>query len=79
MSIAGMGAIRMSHCSLTKFYRTNCSNKPYALALCLLSIFSIFIVELLAFRWGTSKLAKLGITYGPWNVLLPYSLLMLPR
>ncbi|KAF5355333.1 hypothetical protein D9758_006057 [Tetrapyrgos nigripes] len=33
---------------------------PYALALCLLSIFSIFIVELIAFRWGTAKLAKIG-------------------
>ncbi|KAJ8495300.1 hypothetical protein ONZ45_g12917 [Pleurotus djamor] len=37
---------------------------PYALALCLLSIFVIFIVELIAFRWGTAKLAKLGITHG---------------
>ncbi|KAJ8518573.1 hypothetical protein ONZ45_g4375 [Pleurotus djamor] len=38
---------------------------PYALALCLLSIFVIFIVELIAFRWGTAKLAKLGITHDP--------------
>ncbi|KAG6813873.1 hypothetical protein H0H92_006280 [Tricholoma furcatifolium] len=38
---------------------------PYALALSLLSIFSIFIVELIAFRWGTAKLAKLGITHDP--------------
>ncbi|KAJ3932890.1 MAG: ZIP zinc/iron transport family [Lentinula lateritia] len=36
---------------------------PYALALCLLSIFGIFIVELIAFRWGTAKLAKLGFVY----------------
>ncbi|KJA28165.1 hypothetical protein HYPSUDRAFT_62552 [Hypholoma sublateritium FD-334 SS-4] len=36
---------------------------PYALALCLLSIFSIFIVELIAFRWGTSKLAKIGMVH----------------
>ncbi|KAF8159587.1 ZIP-like iron-zinc transporter [Crassisporium funariophilum] len=36
------------------------SEYPYALALCLLSIFVIFIVELIAFRWGTAKLAKLG-------------------
>ncbi|KAL0955311.1 hypothetical protein HGRIS_004197 [Hohenbuehelia grisea] len=34
---------------------------PYALALCLLSIFCIFVVELIAFRWGTTKLAKLGL------------------
>ncbi|EED81215.1 predicted protein [Postia placenta Mad-698-R] len=34
---------------------------PYALAICLCSIFMIFIVELVAFRWGTSVLAKLGI------------------
>ncbi|KAJ7576897.1 ZIP-like iron-zinc transporter [Mycena floridula] len=33
---------------------------PYALALCLLSIFSIFVVELIAFRWGTAKLAHIG-------------------
>ncbi|KAF8909309.1 ZIP-like iron-zinc transporter [Gymnopilus junonius] len=33
---------------------------PYALALCLLSIFLIFITELIAFRWGTAKLSKLG-------------------
>ncbi|KAF5383718.1 hypothetical protein D9615_003583 [Tricholomella constricta] len=34
---------------------------PYALALCMLSIFSIFLVELIAFRWGTAKLKKLGV------------------
>ncbi|KAJ3720587.1 ZIP-like iron-zinc transporter [Lentinula raphanica] len=34
---------------------------PYALALCLLSIFSIFIIELVAFRWGTALLAKIGV------------------
>lgn len=38
--------------------------KPYALALALLSIFSIFIVELMAFRIGTAKLQKLGIHHG---------------
>lgn len=27
----------------------------------------IFIVELVAFRWGTSKLAKLGLHHGEWN------------
>ncbi|KAF8889332.1 Zinc/iron permease [Infundibulicybe gibba] len=31
---------------------------PYALALCLFSIFCIFCVELFAFRWGTAKLAR---------------------
>ncbi|KAG6909352.1 hypothetical protein DXG01_000952 [Tephrocybe rancida] len=36
---------------------------PYALALCLLSIFSIFIVELIAFRWGTAKLKRLGLKH----------------
>jgi len=34
---------------------------PYPLALALLSAFSIFIVELFAFRIGTAKLKKLGI------------------
>ncbi|EIN09623.1 ZIP-like iron-zinc transporter [Punctularia strigosozonata HHB-11173 SS5] len=38
---------------------------PYAFALALLSIFSIFIVELIAFRWGTAKLARLGIRHDP--------------
>ncbi|KAJ8694704.1 hypothetical protein PTI98_007356 [Pleurotus ostreatus] len=41
------------------------SEYPYALALCLLSIFMIFIVELVAFRWGTAKLAKLGLRHDP--------------
>ncbi|EMD38804.1 hypothetical protein CERSUDRAFT_47146 [Gelatoporia subvermispora B] len=36
---------------------------PYALAIALCSIFMIFILELVAFRWGTAKLAKLGITH----------------
>ncbi|KAJ7054972.1 ZIP-like iron-zinc transporter [Mycena amicta] len=36
---------------------------PYALALCLLSIMSIFILELVAFRWGTAKLTKLGVEH----------------
>ncbi|KAF7310046.1 ZIP-like iron-zinc transporter [Mycena indigotica] len=38
---------------------------PYALALCLLSIFSIFIVELVAFRWGTAKLDSIGLRHDP--------------
>lgn len=36
------------------------SDYPYAFALCLLSIFIIFIVEIVAFRWGTSKLKEVG-------------------
>ncbi|KAK0467205.1 Zinc/iron permease [Desarmillaria tabescens] len=36
---------------------------PYALALCMLSIFLIFIVELIAFRWGTKKLAEIGMRH----------------
>ncbi|KAH9951166.1 ZIP-like iron-zinc transporter [Amylocystis lapponica] len=38
-------------------------NYPYALGISLCSIFTIFITELVAFRWGTAKLAKLGITH----------------
>lgn len=34
---------------------------PYALTFCMVSIFGIFLTELVAFRWGTSKLAKLGL------------------
>jgi len=30
----------------------------------MLSIFSLFIVELIAFRWGTARFARLGITQG---------------
>jgi zinc transporter 1/2/3 len=36
---------------------------PYPLALCMLSIFSIFLVEFIAFRWGTAKLAKINKSY----------------
>ncbi|EEB96947.1 hypothetical protein MPER_03828, partial [Moniliophthora perniciosa FA553] len=39
------------------------SDYPYALALCMLSIFLLFIIELIAFRWGTAKLASLGTHY----------------
>ena len=38
--------------------------QPYALAFALISIFGIFIVEIIAFRWGTAKLAKLGLSHG---------------
>ncbi|KAK0501472.1 hypothetical protein EDD18DRAFT_737808 [Armillaria luteobubalina] len=39
-------------------------HQPYALALCMLSIVFIFILELIAFRWGTKKLAKIGMSHG---------------
>lgn len=39
------------------------SEYPYALAIALISIFMIFIVELVAFRWGTAKLASIGISH----------------
>ncbi|KAI0339452.1 ZIP-like iron-zinc transporter [Trametopsis cervina] len=41
------------------------SEYPYALGLTLISIFFIFIVELIAMRWGTTKLAALGIVHDP--------------
>jgi len=41
--------------------------QPYALAIAMLSLFSIFIVELVAFRWGTAKLSALGIAHGMTN------------
>jgi hypothetical protein len=34
----------------------------------MVSIFSIFIVELLAFRWGTAKLEKAGVAYGKFYI-----------
>ncbi|EIW79087.1 ZIP-like iron-zinc transporter [Coniophora puteana RWD-64-598 SS2] len=36
---------------------------PYALALAMLSLYSIFIVELIAFRWGNARLAALGVKH----------------
>lgn len=39
-------------------------SKPYALALCMLSMFCVFLVELLALRWGTARLRKLGLVQG---------------
>ncbi|KAJ7106568.1 hypothetical protein C8R44DRAFT_885854 [Mycena epipterygia] len=47
---------------------------PYALALCFLSIMSIFPVEIIAFRWGTERLKKLGITRGLFIHLIPFQL-----
>ncbi|KAL4252056.1 ZIP transporter family protein [Abortiporus biennis] len=41
------------------------SKYPYALAISLVSIFSIFIIEIVAFRWGTAKLAALGLSHDP--------------
>ncbi|KAF8875081.1 ZIP-like iron-zinc transporter [Gymnopilus junonius] len=38
---------------------------PYPLALSMLAIFAIFIVELIAFRWGTAKLAAMGKSHDP--------------
>jgi solute carrier family 39 (zinc transporter), member 1/2/3 len=38
-----------------------------------LSIFAIFIVELVAFRWGTTKLAKLGVHHGQSTFVLSFS------
>ncbi|TFL01939.1 ZIP-like iron-zinc transporter [Pterulicium gracile] len=38
---------------------------PWALGLCLLSIFAIFVSELLAFRWGNAKLAQMGEMHDP--------------
>ncbi len=48
--------------------------QPYAFAFCLLSIFVIFIVELIAFRWGTAKLAKLGLSHGEVSDFSPFVL-----
>jgi len=47
------------------------------MAICLLSIFLIFIVELVAFRWGTAKLAQLGVSHGEFYLLLGEGLLKL--
>ena len=35
------------------------------MAICLGSIFMIFVVELIAFRWGTAVLAKVGLKHDP--------------
>lgn len=39
------------------------SEYPYALAIVMISVFVMFIVELVAFRWGTAKLASIGIEH----------------
>ncbi|KAI8985726.1 ZIP zinc/iron transport family [Trametes punicea] len=39
------------------------SDYPYALGICLISIFMIFITELVAFRWGTAMLARIGMVH----------------
>ncbi|PCH38151.1 ZIP zinc/iron transport family [Wolfiporia cocos MD-104 SS10] len=44
---------------------------PYALALCLISIFMIFLVEIAAFRWGSAVLAKAGVKYDPHGHGIP--------
>ncbi|KAI0730933.1 ZIP zinc/iron transport family [Earliella scabrosa] len=36
---------------------------PYAFGICLFSIFFIFIVEIVAFRWGTARLKRLGLAH----------------
>ncbi|PBK99637.1 Zip-domain-containing protein [Armillaria gallica] len=36
---------------------------PYTLGLCMFSIVFIFILELIAFRWGTKKLAQIGMRH----------------
>ncbi|CAK5270142.1 unnamed protein product [Mycena citricolor] len=46
---------------------------PYALAFCLLSIMSIFLVELIAFRWGTAKLKRIGASHDPHGHRSDYS------
>lgn len=38
---------------------------PFALAIALISIFFIFVTELIAFRWGTAKLASIGVSHDP--------------
>ncbi|KAJ6627814.1 ZIP-like iron-zinc transporter [Mycena sp. CBHHK59/15] len=37
---------------------------PYALGLCLFSVLSIFLVEIITLRWGTTYLAKFGVEQG---------------
>lgn len=56
---------------------SNVFTQPYALGISLCSIFMIFIVELIAFRWGTAKLAKLGIVHGTCDPRCPFSLTIL--
>ena len=57
--------------------------QPYALALALLASFVIFIVEILAFRFGTAKLKEIGIHHGVYQLLLcqvfPYLTVLLDQ
>lgn len=67
MSLACMGRLRTSRASRPVLCLTliTVSLQPYALAIAMFSIFMIFIVELIAFRWGTAKLASIGISHDP--------------
>jgi hypothetical protein len=72
MSSTRMVAVCKSNFSYMTLRRLSTGQKqPFAFAFCLLSIFLIFIVELIAFRWGTSKLAKLGVLYGQCRIDYP--------
>ncbi|KAF9646231.1 ZIP zinc/iron transport family [Thelephora ganbajun] len=46
---------------------------PYVLALAMLSLFSLFLIEVIAFRWGTARLARPSLTQGLCSVpISPY-------
>lgn len=62
-----MGRLRMFRASYPVLCLTPiiASLQPYALAIAMFSIFMIFIVELIAFRWGTAKLASIGLSHDP--------------
>ncbi|GAA5860747.1 hypothetical protein JCM1840_001950 [Sporobolomyces johnsonii] len=38
---------------------------PYAFGICLVSLYSIFVVQIVSFRLGSARLAKLGLTNPP--------------
>lgn len=67
MSLACMARLRAFRASRPLLCLTPItpSLQPYALAIAMFSIFMIFIVELIAFRWGTAKLASIGVSHDP--------------
>lgn len=64
MLVGCMAAICASKSLSPQFTLDKSWHQPYALALAMLSLFGIFIAELIAFRVGNAKLAALGIKHG---------------
>ena len=59
--------------SRSRTFTDSALHQPYPLGICLVSVFGIFITELVAFRWGTAKLASIGVSHDPHGHGVPHS------